>query len=481
VITFAACYDPVASHVCSLSLGQPASREIVVMTVFVSYSSRDEAPVQQLLSAFRLANEQIWWDEELGGGESWWQKILAEIRECEVFVLALSQHSLDSKSCQAELRYAQDLGKPVLPVQIGSVDSMRASPFAAIHVVDYRKPAVDTALRLIADVRRAKRHPLPDPLPAEPPMPYAYLMRLKSDIAAPQLIPQEQVQVLSELKAGLDEDGADASARADITRLLQTLRARSDTTPDTRTAIDSVLTSLGVKPPGAPRFSRKLALAGAALLVAVVAVVVFVTVSGRDGATLVTAAQLETILLSTEELDPMGASNLDEGAIDVKTFDNEAVAEPPECVAMFYSFDDSAYKDSGYTDSRTQPVKAETSVRVVGYQSAIRFSSPAQATAFLRELADEWKACSEHLVEVTEISQPSGAEVKSTWRATPLDDKGSQIAETVTRDDGSAACQHVLRAESNVIIDVLVCGDQVSNQAERIVAQMGSKVTNLVG
>lgn len=214
------------------------------MKVFVSYSSRDKAAVQELISAFRLADEQVWWDEELDGGESWWRMILDQIRLCDVFVCALSQNSLDSKFCQAQLRYAQNLGKPMVPVQIGRVESMRINALAATHVIDYRTPSVDTGIRLIADLRRATRQPLPDPLPPEPPMPYLHLMRMQADISGPEIRPTEQLQLLVELKARLNEEAPDPAARADIVGLLYDMRNRLDTTAETRAEIDAMLESL---------------------------------------------------------------------------------------------------------------------------------------------------------------------------------------------------------------------------------------------
>jgi hypothetical protein len=65
----------------------------------------------------------VWLDEELHGGETWWTPILRDIGECTVFLFALSDKSLYSKPCRAELRYANDLGVPVLPVQTGEVAS----------------------------------------------------------------------------------------------------------------------------------------------------------------------------------------------------------------------------------------------------------------------------------------------------------------------------------------------------------------------
>ena len=214
------------------------------MAVFVSYSSRDDAAVQTLLNALRLAREQVWLDEDLEVGESWWRTILEQIRGCDVFLVAVSDNSAESKPCQAELKYAQDLGKPVLPVQIGPVDAVRTHPLAAIQWIDFRKPTVDTGVELVATMhaQQAKRVPLPDPLPVEPAMPFEYLMRLASMLDGPMSL-QDQSALLSALRTGLVEDGHDIAARRDITNLLHQLRDHPDVMWRIRTEVEAVLAS----------------------------------------------------------------------------------------------------------------------------------------------------------------------------------------------------------------------------------------------
>ena len=88
--------------------------------LFVSYASQDRAAIDNLLTALQRAHE-VWVDEDLGGGETWWRTILEQIRGCEVFIVAVSNNSLASKPCQAELSYAEALQRPILPVQVGPV------------------------------------------------------------------------------------------------------------------------------------------------------------------------------------------------------------------------------------------------------------------------------------------------------------------------------------------------------------------------
>jgi hypothetical protein len=99
-----------------------------------------------------------------------------------------------SKHCQAELGYAQELARPLLPVQIGPVASMRVNPLAALQVIDYQNPTIETGIELTAALhaRRARAGPLPVPLP----MPFAYLMGLNKTLVSRQLSAAQQTEIL---------------------------------------------------------------------------------------------------------------------------------------------------------------------------------------------------------------------------------------------------------------------------------------------
>src|ERR1700761_5452053 len=155
------------------------------MALFISYSSQDRATVDALTTALRRGQNQVWFDQELGGGESWWNKILEQIRSCDVFIVALSNNWLQSKPSQAELRYAQALNRPILPIRIGDVDSMRVNPLATLQIIDYREPPSAAGSRLVPAVpaRQSSPAPLPEPLPAEPPVPFGYITRLGNTLA----------------------------------------------------------------------------------------------------------------------------------------------------------------------------------------------------------------------------------------------------------------------------------------------------------
>jgi hypothetical protein len=242
------------------------------MRLFVSYSSRDDAAVDKLVGALRHAH-QVWYDDEIGGGEEWWNAILQGVRGCDMVLFAMSNRSLKSKPCQAELAYAQALRRPILPVQVGPVDTMRANPLAALHVVDYRQQTPDTGVRLFQAVQSLNTQlmPPPDPLPTPPPMPFANIARIGAALAAPQLSPEEQDQLVFEIRTAIKQDGDDPVAQREIARVIDSFRARGDVTYQNRVEIDKLRASLG-----ATDRRRKVALiAGAAAVVIVACALVF--------------------------------------------------------------------------------------------------------------------------------------------------------------------------------------------------------------
>jgi TIR domain len=226
-----------------------------VVTVFISYSSRDKDAVKSLTQDLQDADEQVWLDQRLAGGDAWWRAILEQIRGCDVLIFALSQNSIESKPCQAELHYAQALRLPILPVQVGPVDSMQLNPLATVQTVDYRSPTPSTAMRLLVALNRtrAQRQPLPSPLPDEPEVPFEYLIRLYTTIGGPDyLSPPDQAALVAQLQFGLREDGDHEAARSDIVMLLSKLRDREDVTYRTRSDVEAILASIDAEPPPQP-------------------------------------------------------------------------------------------------------------------------------------------------------------------------------------------------------------------------------------
>jgi serine/threonine kinase PknH len=506
------------------------------MALFISYSSQDRATVDDLTTALRKAQQQVWFDQELGGGDSWWNKILEEIRTCDVFIVALSNNWLLSKPSQSELRYARDLKRPILPVRIGSVDSMRVNPLATLQIIDYTNPTVDAGIQLVTAVHalRATPVPLPDPLPEEPPVPFGYITRLGNTLSEKELSPQQQIQLLVELRSGLEQDGDDPSARSDIAQLLRMLRLRHDVTYRTRTEIDNALASIessetpdakaqpavsttATQPAGAPSAgtpapatlttgtataaggdaasrNRLLIIGGAAAVIAViVAAVVFLAMpsgpkksptapgarpatgaTGAPGASAAPAApgRLDSILLSaTDVARIMGVASTDTlDTATTTTIRPNEKLQPAECFGAFDAIQTTAYTGSAFTDVRGQELHTKNHVYRI-YEAAVSFPTAATAQDFVKKSGDQWNGCVNKTVTFT---TPDGKPHDWTFEALNVD--GNKLTQLRTRSDGQSQCQRVLSAVSNVVLDVTACADTIANQASQIADQMAANV-----
>src|SRR5690606_12046817 len=98
--------------------------------IFVSYSRADRPFVDQFVPLLRqfYKEEVIWFDLDILGGAGWWDTILNELSQCDVFVYLISNHALTSPYCQAEFREALLLQKLFLPLIIKPSVDLRKAP-----------------------------------------------------------------------------------------------------------------------------------------------------------------------------------------------------------------------------------------------------------------------------------------------------------------------------------------------------------------
>ncbi|MEE6175139.1 sensor domain-containing protein [Mycobacterium sp. 050134] len=500
------------------------------MPLFISYSSQDRSTVDALTTALRRAQQQVWFDQELGGGESWWNKILEQIRSCDVFIVALSNNWLQSKPSQAELRYARALNRPILPVQIGDIDSMRVNPLATLQIIDYRDPTVDAGIQLVTAVHALQSTPvpLPDPLPDEPAVPFGYITRMGNTLSEKELSPQQQTQLLIELRTGFDEDGDDPSARGDIAQLLRMLRLRHDVTYRTRTEIDNVLAEIEARdrsaegtpapedaatqrvtaPSPAPpasaaaaqpaasgaatkRSNKRLLVIGgaAAAVMAAIAVVAVVATQGGNSKPAPKASPGQTPS-ATASANPTKPDSYLLGAQEIGTIvgdPNMIVSDKvdqlrttrgtlslPDCIGAYEPIEDSAYSGAtGFVGARGQAVHSpgENQARRA-FESVVTFASADNARAFVDASAEKWKACAGQAVTMAVNGKTYAYTFGQVTGVAP------RIAqERVPSDGGDRVCHHVLHAASEVVIDVLLCGvDVAPGEAGRIAEQIAGRV-----
>lgn len=212
--------------------------------VFVSYSRRNLEVVTQLIQDLNAVGVNTWHDQTLTGGQRWWDNILQNIRDCDIFVFALSPQSLDSEACKSELSYVAKLGKPILPVLVaeGVNINLLSHPLAEIQVTDCRSGDKQAVFALMKSIFATNAAPaLPDPLPEPPAVPLSYMSNLSERIdSSLPMSAQDQITLLFELEQELD----DANSRTEVRDLLLRLRRRDDLLAKISNKIDEALATL---------------------------------------------------------------------------------------------------------------------------------------------------------------------------------------------------------------------------------------------
>lgn len=103
------------------------------MRFFFSYSHSLKQDIAEVMDLLRAAGHHVCWDGNIPTGADWWSTILDEIEDCQVFVFAVSEQSLQSAYCLEELRYAIDCHRPIVSLVIDD-DTDYAVPSEAVSM-----------------------------------------------------------------------------------------------------------------------------------------------------------------------------------------------------------------------------------------------------------------------------------------------------------------------------------------------------------
>jgi len=212
------------------------------MKIFVTYSRSSQREVASLVKDLEELGHEVWFDKDISGGQSWWDDILNQIRNCEVYVFAIAKDAIDSTACMRELKYAEALGKAPLPVLIKNDVSLAIAPryIANVQYVDYTKSDQKNAvIGLIKSLNQiTPTTALPEPLPTPPEIPISYLDTLKEKVDAPKMSKNEQIGLVKTFQSKFDDPQIN---HQDLRLLLQRFRKHDDLLFATAKDIDKLL------------------------------------------------------------------------------------------------------------------------------------------------------------------------------------------------------------------------------------------------
>jgi hypothetical protein len=212
--------------------------------IFNSYDRESRPIAISLAGDLESLGYTAWFDQEISGGRAWWDQILAQIRECDVFVFVLNVETLDSVACKNEYLYAADLGKAILPVLVSDKVATDLLPpaLSQIQFVDYLKVNRDAAFRLARALNTIPpSQPLPESLPKPPPAPISYLGSLTERVESTSLSYEEQSVLIADLRVSL----RDPAATDQIQKLLARLRKRRDLFATFAEEVDELIVKAG--------------------------------------------------------------------------------------------------------------------------------------------------------------------------------------------------------------------------------------------
>jgi hypothetical protein len=224
-----------------------------VKKVFISYRSTERQPVEKLVAAVEQAGDfDVWYDQEIIGGQSWWDEILKALEGADIVVLALSRAYLDSEACRLELDYALRLGKAIVPVRIdpGLEVSRLGAQLVTKQIINF--PA-ENATALVSALNAAQ----PAAAAANkkrPEAPISPLAEIRDLIAAPGELPTAtQQRIVDALRWHLRRQPTDS---AQVHDLLAQLNRRPEVARQVSDEIATILGSSATAAEAAPKPSR---------------------------------------------------------------------------------------------------------------------------------------------------------------------------------------------------------------------------------
>ena len=90
--------------------------------IFVSYKRDDFDRIRPVLDRIRASGYRVWYDKGIPGGAEWDALIEQKAKACSMLLFFLSAGSVESRYCRREVKYADQLAKPILSVKLEPVE-----------------------------------------------------------------------------------------------------------------------------------------------------------------------------------------------------------------------------------------------------------------------------------------------------------------------------------------------------------------------
>ena len=208
------------------------------MKIFISYARLNMTTAEAIVRDLHALGHQAFYDQDLTGGQRWWDTLLDQIQAADVFIPVLSDEYRESQACRVEAEWADALHISFLPVfSEEQLPGMYDPIIAEANWVGYDAEDRGSLAELARGVSSVTKGAPPDPLPPRPAIPLSYLVMMEREIRGEdELGRHRQLAIVSDLRSKL---GTRESSGA--RELLQALRERADVTFEVATTVDTLL------------------------------------------------------------------------------------------------------------------------------------------------------------------------------------------------------------------------------------------------
>jgi serine/threonine protein kinase len=211
----------------------------------------------------------------------------------------------------------------------------------------------------------------------------------------------------------------------------------------------------------------------AVVIIVVVVVAVFVVPSPPPPLPILTADQMDSLLLNAGEVNTvMGASNMQSGQVFTTAGDPTFTLSNQDCLGALFAGEGPTYEDSDFDKLHYMTVlePSDKNDHFVDEDVAL-FKTADQAQAFVKSQATKWKNCATETVTVTHRDNST-----SEWHIGNVSGEPPKISQLDNqRNTKGWKCQRALNVLSNVVLDVNACGYNVSDEGVQTIEKMAAK------
>jgi adenylate cyclase len=153
--------------------------------IFISYSSKDRTQAEQLIEVLGSAGYSVWIDKSgIDLAANWSKEIVQAIDSCHVFLVLLSQHSVESQNVLKEVSLAAEQKKKILPLD---VEAVALPEDLRYHLAGIQRASVTNIDAIIRTLKKVGLVAIPNLTPA------VKLVKVKGKRKSLMILPFEDI------------------------------------------------------------------------------------------------------------------------------------------------------------------------------------------------------------------------------------------------------------------------------------------------